>query len=272
MYISANETIFYVGPLGHERTFMLSRIKYNFVLYYKSIDGKYGYFNAPSELIDISMTKLEAYDLHSTFADIDKKINVYQYTYKSGLDDELKIRYYGLSISGFVTDFIMILFFEVENLWNADKYEKRLYRMLMFIQLEMSLFDKLAYLDNIIKYVDTNNYDNATNLANYQILVDNLTGTGTIEFIDAYEKRVRSRIINKQISSVFDVGKYSEMLKIVIDVLTEFKNNCCAKLSLNTSGTDGAVVITHLGGGFEKKYKKYSQKYDELLKILNMKI
>ena len=108
-------------------------------------------------------------------------------------------------------------------------------------------------------------------MRNFAVLKTNISNLQTFEFINTYEDRVHRRFVNGEFTSTWNSSQYNELIKILISVFTEFKINCCKVLTLGKDPKDGAIPVVHLGGGFEKKYKKYSQKYDGLLKMLNMK-
>lgn len=265
LYLTSNETVFFTGPVKNQVSFLLSRIKYNFVFYYKSVDGKYGYFNAPSEIVDLSISKKLAYDLQATYKNVTKKINSYKYIFKENTLDELVVKYYGLSIPGFINDFIKILYYEYDLPWKADKYTKRIYRVLFFIYIEFLTENKIYLLDNILRYFDTKSYDDVENKKNYNILKQNLQNTGTLEFLELYEERVRLRHLN--LPTQHDKDSYNELLNILLDTFREFKQE--GKLNTLKVGKDesGAIQVHHLGG-YYNKYKKYLYKYRNLLELI----
>jgi hypothetical protein len=79
-FISTNEAIYFSPYENAIHTFSLSRLKFNFVMHYKKIDGTYQKMNIPSELIDIAIPKYITYETTSEI-EKHKKYNSYNYSY-----------------------------------------------------------------------------------------------------------------------------------------------------------------------------------------------
>lgn len=269
-YVTANETIFFTGPKGNQVSFMLTRMKYNFIIYFRSGE-KYGYFNVPSEIADLSMSKQLAYDLNATFAGLRKKISIYEYVYNpSDLVNSLTITYNGLSILGFINDFMKILFYEFDVPWKADKYKKRTYRLLFFIYIELLSKNKLHLVNKLIQYF------NALLPEDYSYLISELSGLGAEEFINLYEERVARKIRNDEVDEngtlYENLTAYIELKNnVLIKTLTEFKEKYdpMTKLEVETS-SEGKIKVHQLGG--YNKYIKYVNKINNLSNLISKRM
>lgn len=262
-YISSNETVHYIGTSGTVVSFLLSRMKYNFIVYYKTTDGKYGYFNCPSEIIDISCSKRVSHDIVSFYESIEQQTNIYKYKYQRNTPDELVVKFIGLSIYGFAKDFIKILIFEQDLIWQADKYEKRIYRLLAFCYFELS-FRKLSNeIPYIAEYFETSGHNTPENNLKhnrvYQRLRENIGDTAVFSFIRNFEAPgVRQKFINNELNGG-NLDKYNELVKILSDTFSEFAKYSCPHIDRSIDNRDGAVLIEQMGG-YYKKYLKYVRK------------
>lgn len=268
-YVSTNETVYFESTEGSVMAFMLSRIKYNFVVYFRS-EGKYGYFNVPSEIVDVSMSKKVAYDLGKTYAGLEKKISVYGYIYNDAdKKNRLEIKYNGLSLAGFINDFLKILFYEFYVPWKADKYKKRLYRLLFFVYIELLVKKKTEILGKIVNYFKT------MNETIYSELASELKDTGTLEFLSLYEERisknVRDKIIYEETGQEYgDVNYFREMKDVIlVPTFEEFRDKNHSEEEIELPPVESGVIPIHHLGGFSKKYEKYNLKIKNLLSFLN---
>jgi hypothetical protein len=150
IYLSINEANEYINN-GVYAYFSLQRLKINFIIYYKSIDGKYGYFYSPSELVDVSILKKEASGLSVFFKHKDQEYITYQY--KLGTDPNSPVlNYSSYTIYGHISDLMFTLFDVSKYPWDDAKYIKRLKRILFFIILELVIYTKKSlYIINLIK-------------------------------------------------------------------------------------------------------------------------
>jgi len=252
LFLSMNESVVTRVNDGRVRSFILGRLKHNFLLYYKSVTGAYGYIDVPSEVIDITVIKNDTYDAAAFFkhADIVTEKYVYKYV-ASKPENNLNVIYNGLSVSGFVDDFYKVMYVEPEHPWKAQKMRKRIYRMLFFIYLELYKYDKLHLLRKLIEFFDVSVPDKLTI---FNSLKTDLEHTCTLEII---EKHYAKYFENPNP----DVGspEYNELVNVYIEVL----NSLIPTSGLGRMTTDvfapkeGFINITHLGGNRFKKINKY---------------
>ena len=138
MYISLNETNEYPSGTIGETQFCLQRIKINFIAYYKVLNENgsysYGLFNAPSELVDVSIMKRDSVDLQKVYEHLKLEFKTFGYQNMSG---DLKVVYRSYSTYGHISDLCNILFSQFELPWLAKKYQKRVVRLLFFVYLEI---------------------------------------------------------------------------------------------------------------------------------------
>lgn len=131
IYISINETNEY-NTSNVIADFSLQRMKLNFIVYYKTVDGKYGFVSCPAELIDISILKRESTGLQIFYEHIDLEKKIYAYQYHN-----LHINYVGYSIYGHINDLLFALFDVSKYPWDDAKYKKRIRRLCFFAFLEL---------------------------------------------------------------------------------------------------------------------------------------
>lgn len=119
-YISNNNKII---NIERSQSFSLSRLMINFMVIYER-DGKKGFTNASSELFDLSIGDPDdsGYEIY-----ISKNLTKYKYKYNENKEDIIWIP----KIDTTLLDLLNILYTNYP--WNADKYEKRLYRLLLLI-------------------------------------------------------------------------------------------------------------------------------------------
>jgi hypothetical protein len=264
-YVSANESVHFEGENGAIVGFMLSRIKYNFIIYYKSTDGKYGFFNAPSEIVDLSMSKQFSYDLLASFKNdgVKKKLNTYKYIYLARTPNELDVVFHGLSIYGFINDLMKMLFIEVEYPWKADKSKKRIYRLIFFIILDLMTRNEMHLISDIIKCLNTVNVSRQDNISYYNNVMSKLRHNGTGEFMEIYNTKINIKYYDNKIDPT-NMPPYITTMKLFIDVLSQFTLQKSEDTLNISKGEDGAIRIHNLGGGSYKKYNKYLNKLQNL--------
>jgi hypothetical protein len=119
-YISNNNKIL---NLERSQSFSLSRLMINFMVIFER-DGKIGFTNASSELFDLSIGDPDdsGYEIY-----ISKNLTKYKFKYDNDKQDTIWIP----KIDTTILDLLNILYTNYP--WNADKYEKRLYRLLLLI-------------------------------------------------------------------------------------------------------------------------------------------
>ena len=137
IYMSINETNEYKNK-DTLATFSLHRLKINFTIYYRTIDGKYRFFNAPSELVDVSILKKDATGLHLFYDHYNLEQKMYKYTYKNLSDNrDISVLYRGYTIFGHINDLLFTLFDVSDFPWEDIKYAKRIKRLMLFMFLEL---------------------------------------------------------------------------------------------------------------------------------------
>jgi len=124
-------------------SFRLSRVMTNFCLIYKTKHNKYGVTNVPAELYDLAIgnKKDRAFPLYT-----ENTIKEYQYTYDIG-GDKVDDKIYIPKISTLIKDLDAILF-GVEFPWQDEKYEKRIYRLLILIFISELMVKNIDDVDN----------------------------------------------------------------------------------------------------------------------------
>lgn len=126
IYMSVNETSIIKSDLVGDAMFNLFRLKISSGFIYITQDNKFGILKSPSELIDISFPKIVnplTYQHH-------KRDNYLLYNYNTRIGT---LQFYGFSLSGFIHDLYYILYQITDyQPWANNKYEKRLYRFLLF--------------------------------------------------------------------------------------------------------------------------------------------
>lgn len=261
LYLSTNETTNIKTAKYNDaiNTFLLTRLKYNFILYYKTNNDKYGFFNCPAELIDISCSKIESYDLKSMYENkmLRKKLALYSYDYINDKNNIINVNYFGLTISGFIHDLIKVLFVDYKRPWLALKYEKRIYRILFFIILELISKNKfnneiITNISNYFKSKKSNSTESSDPL--YNDIIKKLEDTQTQMVIQMFnEIKIESS----------EKDKNDEFIDIILSILNNFTNtqNVKNKNILTNINTTEGIKIHHLGGyDIMRKYLKYITK------------
>jgi hypothetical protein len=131
IYVSLNESNEYNNN-GILAYFSLQRIKLNFIAYYISENGKVGFFDCPSELVDVSILKKQASGLPMFFEHVKEEYKVYNYD-----ETELDFNFSSYSIFGHISDLIFTLFDVSKYPWDDAKYKKRIRRLIFFVILEL---------------------------------------------------------------------------------------------------------------------------------------
>lgn len=265
IYYYMNETNkFFNNNLLNE--FNLHRLKINAILYYVYDDGvkvKYGYFNAPSELIDISISSNN--DDKIKGVDLDKIIKQYK-------NDRVEFNSY--SLYGFLDDLYKGMFGETRYPWEAGKFEKKIVRImiLLFIYINNKYNDTkvlytkfITFLNNIINdtYVMTNaDKDNFINInlkeknpPNKVITLKNdyLINRFFVYILQKYDFVVAETTNKKTLMDKFKlmIGKFNE-------VISKLKPE-----NVNSGYNSVPENVPYLD-----KYLKYKTKYYALLKKL----
>lgn len=271
LFITSNETLkFSQNTRGDDytETFLLSRIKYNFVIYYVNNDGTYARFNSYSEIVDVSMNKQNA---SPNLVVTDDLFTSYRYTFQKGTPEQLSLEYTGYSIKGFLLDLLAILFLKAVYPWDDKKYKKRLYRSLFFMYIEL-VQNKLLTLEvlncvtNILnERAQINNLDTyiARHILDRSIL-DLFKATVTYKFLE-HTVRIRNNIVVGRDALLLQ--ELAEFTKEFHDTFEQFKRNLNVG-NLSNCGMS-ACDVTQLGGDvYEQKYIKYLSKNKNLLKSM----
>jgi hypothetical protein len=287
LFITANETVIFSTNLkGAEYTerpqfandakiddyteaFLLSRIKYNFIIYYIKDDNTYGRFKSYSEIVDVSMNKENA----SQNLLVSKIMYTsYKYTFQKGTPNQLSVKYTGYSIKGFIHDLTAIFFYKVHYPWEDKKYKKRLYRSLFFIYIELiqgQLFSKTVLngiLDMLTENKQIRDFDNYISSKIASNLIYSLfTQTATYLFFKNINRIKNDVSITPNNSKL--TKNLNEFIIKIIDTLTEFKNNQAVQ-SYTTCGV-APCDVSQLGGNIDmQKYIKYLNKNKGILKMI----
>jgi hypothetical protein len=264
IYLSANETNEF-SNLGTTAAFMLQRLKVNFVCYYKTIKGQYGFFSCPSELVDVSILKRNASGLPLFFEHIDKEYKQFSYIFRNK-----EVKFKGYTIYGHINDLLFVLFDVVTYPWDDTKYEKRLKRVIVLLFLELCInyneqehginqivgdFNEIFSLGSTLENIDQKN--NLLNIANsiYENYQKNNKG---------YTKFILKLVNIIRILDENNFGKFNKMCNVALEILNlipKFYNSVVI-----TEGTFNNDVerVYQLGGNYKEKYLKYKKKYFEL--------
>ena len=129
-YITMNNSIEFTGKITVK--FALVRMKYNSVFLYENTASnprKYGMFYAPGEVIDVSITHKDSIGIHvfDNFAE-----NIKEFTYTSNSN---KLKFKSYSLLYFIKDLIHMIFLEFDSIYEVEKLEKRINRLLFFYSL-----------------------------------------------------------------------------------------------------------------------------------------
>lgn len=141
IYLSINETNEFVKDHQGQKNivhFMLQRLKVNFVAYYRTVEGKYGFYNIPSELVDVSIVKKDSNSLFTFYEHVKHELQNYKYVY----NNQFLVTYKGYTIYGNIKDLILALFYTSIYPWDDNKYLKRIKRLMFFMIVELLIFKK----------------------------------------------------------------------------------------------------------------------------------
>lgn len=256
IYYYLNETNKFLGN-GSLADFNLHRLKINAIIYYITKSGQYGYFNNPSELVDISIGNF--YEDKLQGLDFNKIIKKYKNN---------KVEFYSYSIYGFIDDIYKGIFSETKYPWEAAKYEKKAYRVmiLMFIYINNKFNNTKVLYDALNQFfIDLTN-DKVGNI-DMLPLEDKLTNRKTelkneLIIYKLYSNILsRYQLIKKETDptiQISEMNNFKKMIKIFTDLLLIFKPE-----NVNSGYNDNIEEVP-----FMDKYLKYKNKYFALLKKL----
>ena len=251
IYYTFNETVrIYENKLLRE--FHLHRLKINTILYYKTNDNKYGFFNCPSELVDISIS---TYNDHKVAIKPDSAYELIfqKYDYRS------QFSYYSYSVYGYIHDM-------VENLrephfpWQESKYIKKINRLIIFIFIYINktfinnpsiLVDLTREFQNILFQKNNNNNNNIIDYNKYN---NDKIIKYIFQFIFDVKKKVESCLNTKNY-----ISEFNTFINFFIG-LKDFKLE--SELPLEVDSPNGEKI------NMLQKYLKYKSKYIKLLSKL----
>ncbi len=269
IYLSMNESNEYNnnGVLAY---FSLHRLKINFVAYYISNDNKIGFFDCPSELIDVSILKKQATGLPLFYSHADKEFKVYKYE-----NPKLEFQFKSYSIYGHINDLIFTLFDVSKYPWDDAKYKKRIRRLMFFIVMEIII-----------------NVKNETQMKNLLILIKSLINDGTNlnKNNNTYLRRLNTSIINRlytiklsdnvhfacigfferlvKLMNPFYLGENGPQFnKFMLDIKSLLDLLDVANLPDITDLTENSLI--KLLGGQDEYYLKYLKYKAKYLKLKN---
>jgi len=200
IYLSMNNNINQKHKTIEYNNFSLLRLKMNIILFYiNTSDNTIGISNAPSELIDLSVPKIDSDELKFIYEhDVRNEIIKYKPT-----NTYLDFIYNGYSINGFIYDFIKQLYIASNPPWVGPKFEKRIQRFAFFILLslleiknknsEVSYKNLYMNLEKMILFFKIDYITISNNLNDSKILL---------------EKIFKFFIMNKHISNIYLVKNY----------------------------------------------------------------
>jgi len=250
LYQYYNETNRFVSNVGTEiNYFTLHRVKLNVILYFKTwskyeTNVAYGFFQAPSELIDIPI---------STYDDFKKNLNfdLHIQKYENTIDNKNMV-FYSYSIFGLIDDICKAIFIENEFPWDDFKFEKKINRLVYFF---------LIYLNNSYSNWDeiktkseeyfNNNFDISKSKLTFKTYGDkDISEDKLYDKIFKYLSDVNNRV--KSSNNPEFVKNMDKIKQIFLSNLNVFVHE---EIPDDISET-GSEYVPYL-----KKYLKYKQKY-----------
>ena len=228
--------------------FSLHRIKLNIVLYFKTFskyetDVEYGFFQCPSELIDISITTPDDF---KTNIDFSKSIQIYENTIKNN-----DLLFYSYTLYGIIEDILKQLFNEYEFPWEDQKYDKKIYRLFFFFFIYLSTsyknFENIK--ENLINFFNNYKYDKNKEsfiMNNGTVIKDDIIYYKILDKLQNLHERV---LKNKNDENTNGIDKIKE---IILNNLKLFN----PKNIIDKDSELGLEYVPYL-----KKYLKYKQKY-----------
>ena len=226
----------------------MHRLKINIILYFKTNDNSYGYFQAPSELIDVPVS---AYDDFKKNIDFSKTIEKYNNSINN-----INLYFYAYTIYGVIDDIFKAILIERKYPWDDKKFEKKIYRISYFFMI---------YFNNIYKNINEIKQKINTFFNNY----DNIEAQ-KITFIKYNDEKVSSdslfnkltdgfAIIKKRVND--DPTEYNmKNLQICKEVFYEnfqlFEPESIKNIFDEETGSENVPYL--------KKYLKYKNKYLQL--------
>ena len=239
--------------------FNLHRLKINTVVYYVTYTGQYGFFNCPSELVDISISNF--YDMKIQNISLSKMLKKYKNN---------KLEYYSYSLYGFIDDLMKGIFNEGKYPWKTNKYNKKVYRLTIFLFIYINnkfnnssvIYSTLIKFlndltNNIVTSIDTFQLEELSTKIKYPITNDELIYKLYSGILKRYNL-IQGESSRKEIDD--EMGHFKEFIKIITSMLGDVKPEIVA------SGYNDNIETVP----FLEKYLKYKNKYNMLKnKLLN---
>jgi hypothetical protein len=228
--------------------FTLHRVKLNVILYFKTwskyeTNIAYGFFQCPSELIDIPI---------ANFDDFKKSLNFDKYLqeYENTIDGK-NFLFNAYSIYGIIDDICKALFVEQEYPWGDVKFEKKIRRLVYFFLIYLNnAYSNMDEIKNKLKnYLNTYNIDN-TNLKFKKYDGKEISEDALYDKILNYLSEVNKRVESSGNKDYID--KMNSIKEIFLSNLDIFNQE---EIPDDISET-GSEPVPYL-----KKYLKYKQKY-----------
>lgn len=252
-----NETNYYqIKNTDNYVAFVLHRLKINAVLYFKTKDGKYGFFNSPSELIDISITTFVDYKTN------DMKFSDHFKLYRN-INNGKELRFYSFTLNGFILDIYKSILIEANYPWEDVKYDKKIKRVLFLILILINNKYSNIY-DFLMQFL---NYLNTPTSQNYEKLIN-------FDFVAAGKKyKLKDQqyifelieFINVMFSDVLiDKPKFNNFIKIIKELLMDYEEK--KGLMLYSKINQDIETVPYM-----EKYLKYKNKYLNFKKQLSIK-
>jgi len=238
--------------------FNLHRLKINTVIYYVTKYGQYGYFNCPSELVDVTISNL--YDGKIQNLDFGKILKKYK---------NKKVEFYSYSLYGFIDDLYKALFYEAIYPWDISKYKKKINRViiLLFIYINNKFNNTKVLYDRLIAFFNNLANNIGDNLDSFQLNEKATNNKYTINN-DVLIYKLYSNILSRyqlikadtNLNSQKDnMQKFIDMIQLINKIISSFKPE-----DIISGYNDNIESVP-----FMDKYLKYKQKYFALLKKLD---
>lgn len=248
VYQYYNETNRFASEYSKTITyFTLHRIKLNVILYFKSSDdNSYGFFQCPSELVDVPITTFDDYK-SQTHKSLKEVVEKYQNTIENK-----DLTFYSYSIYGIIDDIVMSLFVENKYPWIDKKYEKKIHRLIYFFML---------YLNNLYSNIDDikiklKKYFENYNVEEAKLNFKTLNGSEVLSDNDILYKNILTYIteLNHRVNSS-DKDDYKKKMDVIKQIFLE-NLNLFNPEEIQDNHEAGVEYVPYL-----KKYLKYKEKY-----------
>lgn len=229
--------------------FTLHRVKLNVILYFKTwskydTNVAYGFFQAPSELIDIPISIYDDYKKNIDF-------NEYIHKYENNIDN-INFIFNAYSIYGIIDDICKAIFVEQEYPWGDVKYEKKINRLVYFFLIYLNnSYSNWDEIKTKLEEYFNNNFDISKSKLTFKtygdkdISEDNLYDK-ILKYLSDVNNRVKSST-NSEFVKNMDIIKQIFLSNLNMFVQEEIPDD------ISETGTEPVPYL--------KKYLKYKQKY-----------